>query len=179
MLQWSAASAAGVVLLLFVSGVIDSSVTLLVLAAIAATLAVLFREFFRMVLLAHRRPNQVLQADCFYAAALLAGALLATFTVMPAVVAVLTLCLAAAIGGALSSRALWRFEAWNREAADNVLKEMAPIGMWSAAGSATHWAFSQGYNYLIAGLFDVAAVAALAATCSSMPVNLLSTALVR
>jgi len=56
-----------------------------------------------------------------------------------------------------------------------VLRELAPIGGWSAAGSGTHWVFSQGYNYVVAAALDVRSVAALAATrLLMMPVNLLS-----
>jgi O-antigen/teichoic acid export membrane protein len=175
-LAWSAGSAAVVIALLGLTGVIDRSVTLLVLAAIGAALAVLFREFFRMVLMAHRRPNDVLKADLLYATALLSGAMLATMTVIPAIVAIGTLGLAAILGGVLSSRALWCFEVWNPRGAPSMLIEMAPLGIWSAAGSAIHWTFSQGYNYLVAGMFDVASVAVLAATrLLLMPVNLLST----
>jgi O-antigen/teichoic acid export membrane protein len=57
-----------------------------------------------------------------------------------------------------------------------VLREIAPLAAWSTAGAAIHWTFSQGYIYLVAGMLDVAAVAAIAATrLLLMPVNLLST----
>jgi O-antigen/teichoic acid export membrane protein len=57
-----------------------------------------------------------------------------------------------------------------------MLRAIAPLGAWSAFGAGVHWLFSQGYNYLVAGILDVAAVAALSATrLLVMPVNLLST----
>jgi len=50
------------------------------------------------------------------------------------------------------------------------------MGAWSAAGSASHWTFSQGYNYVVVAVLDVSSVSALAATrLLLMPVNLLST----
>jgi O-antigen/teichoic acid export membrane protein len=57
-----------------------------------------------------------------------------------------------------------------------VLREIAPQGSWAAFGSAAHWIFAQGYVYLAAMMFDVGAVAPLAATrLLVQPVALLST----
>jgi O-antigen/teichoic acid export membrane protein len=168
--------AVAITLTLSLLGVLSLYTTLLVLAAVAAAIATLFREFFRMVLLAYRQPREVLQVDVLYVVMLVGGALLATLTPAPAVVTVMILCLAAATAGVLSSRLLWRHQPWNIHASRGILLKMIPVGGWTVAGAAIHWTFSQGYNYLIVGTLDVNAVAAAAATrIFMMPVNMLST----
>jgi O-antigen/teichoic acid export membrane protein len=160
---------------LWLAGSVSGSVTLIILAAIAAALASLHREFFRMILLAYSRPNDVLRVDAVYVVLLVAGALLATLTPFPALAAVLLLCLAAAFSGTLLARALWRFEPWNIHGTE-AMRQLAAVGAWTTAGAAIHWTFAQGYNYLIVGTLDVRAVAAVAATrLLMMPVNMLST----
>lgn len=155
--------------------VLDARTGALALATIAAALAVLHREFFRMVLFALRRPHDVLRTDVIYVVLLVAGVFAATLTPEPAVAAVVTLGLAAVASGILLARTLHRCEPWNRDGARGILREIAPLAAWSTAGAAIHWTFSQGYIYLVAGTLDVAAVAALAATrLLMMPVNLLS-----
>lgn len=161
---------------LWAAGVLDSTTGPLMLAALATAMAALNREFFRMVLLAHRRPGDVLKADALYVILLVAGAAAATLTAKPAVAAVITMGLAALVGTRLLSQALQRHEAWSDSGTRGILRSIAPLGMWSAAGAAIHWTFSQGYTYLVAGTLDVTAVAAIAATrLLLMPVNLLST----
>jgi O-antigen/teichoic acid export membrane protein len=170
------AVSAVVAVALFLTGAISVFTVVLVMAAIAAALATLYREFFRMVLLAYRRPVEVMQVDLMYVVMLVGGAFLATLTPAPAVVTVLILCTAAALAGSLLSKLLWRHEPWNRQGARGILRQMIPVGGWTVAGAAIHWSFSQGYNYLIAGTLDVNAVAAAAATrILMMPVNMLST----
>jgi len=164
----------GVVLL--IRGNLDLSLAITLLAGTAAIITGLRRDFLRSVLFAYRRPNDVLKSDFLYAALLIAGAYAATFTPLPAAIAALTLAFAYIVGAALLSKALWRHEPWNPGAPLGMLREIAPLGAWSAFGSGVHWLFSQGYNYLVAGSLDVTAVAALAATrLLVMPVNLLST----
>ncbi len=154
---------------------LDAATGPLALAAVVAAVATLHREFFRLVLLTHRRPQDVLRTDLGYVALLVAGAFIATRTATPAFAAVLSLSLAALAGGALLARTLWRFEAWNPKASMALVREIAPQAAWSASGAASHWAFSQGYIYLVAAALDVAAVAALAATrLLLIPVILLS-----
>ena len=51
---------------LWYAGVLNSTTGPLVLAAVIAILAILYREYFRMVLFAHRRPQNVLHTDIFY-----------------------------------------------------------------------------------------------------------------
>ena len=161
---------------LWYSQILDNHTALLVLATIAAALAILHREYFRMVLFAHRRPQDVLRTDIFYVVLMVLGVYIATFTPAPAMSAVVSLCLASIASGILLSQALHHYEPWNRQGCKGILREIAPLAMWSTSGAAIHWTFSQGYIYLVAGTLDVAAVAALAATrLLLMPMNLLST----
>ena len=167
--------AAAASLVLWSFGLIELQLVALVCTTILAAMAVLYREFFRMVLLAFRRPHDVLRADLLYVTLLVSGALLATLSPLPAATAVLTLGIAAACGGVLLRRALWRHEGWEIKGAPGILREFASVGLWSVFGCGVHWAFSQGYTYVVAGTLDVQAVAAIAATrLLLMPVNLLS-----
>ena len=148
----------------------------LVLATGAAAIAVMHREFVRLVLLAHRRPQDVLRCDLLHVALMVAGAALATLTPMPALAAIVSLAVAALASGQLLSRALFRHEAWNPRAPARALHEMALLAAWSTVGAAIHWTFSQGSLYVVASRLDVASVAAIAATrLLLMPMNLLST----
>jgi len=169
-------AAVTITLALRIGGVLNGRTTLLVLAATAAAIATLYREFFRMVLFAYRQPIQVMRVDLLYVVTLVSGAFLATLTSAPATVAVLILCAAAAAGGILLSKSLWRYAPWNIQGAHGILMQILPLGAWTVAGAAIHWSFSQGYNYLIVGTLDIKAVAAAAATrMLMMPVNMLST----
>ena len=162
-------------LLLWVTHLITPAVVLLMLTAIVATVTALRREFFRMVLLAYRRAYEVLRGDCLYALLLGCGVLAATFTSMPAAVAIVAAGTAALLAGAWLSRGLRRQESWNLQGEPGVLRQIAPLGAWSTAGAAIHWSFSQGYTVMIAATLDVTAIAAVAATrLLVMPVNLLS-----
>lgn len=161
---------------LWAAGVLDRQRSTLVLVTLAAALAVLHREYVRLVLLAHKRPQDVLRSDLCHVALLVAGVYAATFTAAPAAVALAALCLAGAASAGLLVRALWRHEAWSRTGTPGLVREIAPLAAWSIAGAAIHWSFSQGNLYLVAGMLDVAAVASIAATrLLLMPVNLLST----
>jgi O-antigen/teichoic acid export membrane protein len=156
-------------------GVVGGSLALIVLAGITATMAAIYREFFRMVLFSYRLPMEALKVDTCYVILLLGGAFLATRTATPAVAAALALTVAAAAGGWLFARVLRRREGWNPHSAPGIIKSLAPMGTWALIGAAIHWTFSQGYVYLVAGTLDVTAVATLAATrLLMMPVNLMS-----
>jgi O-antigen/teichoic acid export membrane protein len=163
-------------LLLWLGRILTVMTALIVLAAGAAATGSLYREFFRMVLLGNRRPVDVLRADTVYTALLVGGAFIATLTPAPAALAGLTMAFAALVGGVLCSKALWRFEPWNIRGAPGILRSFAPLGRWSAGGASVHWLMNQGYSYLVAGVLNVPAVAAIAATrLTIMPINLLST----
>ncbi|HTV77159.1 MAG TPA: hypothetical protein VMF03_02805 [Steroidobacteraceae bacterium] len=148
----------------------------LYIAAILAGLCTLFREYFRMVLIAYRLPLQALKGDMVYIAVLFSGAFAATLTTSPAAVAAGALALAAAMGGWLLSRMVWRHEGWDPKGSPKVVGEMAPLGTWALIGAAIHWSFSQGFIYVVAGTLGVTAVATISATrLLLMPVNLMST----
>jgi O-antigen/teichoic acid export membrane protein len=173
-----AAGASLVLLVLWYAGVVDGSTAPIVLAAIFAALATLYREYFRMVLLAYRIPLQALKVDIFYVVVLCVGAYLATLTKASAVTAALGLGLAATIGGWLLSRMVWQHEGWNIHGAPRVVAEMAPLGTWAIIGSGIHWTFAQGFIYLVAGTLGVTAVATISATrLLLMPVNLMASGL--
>jgi O-antigen/teichoic acid export membrane protein len=171
-----AALAGGVTLASWALQWLDGPTTALVLATIAACYAVLNREYLRLVLFAHRRAQDVLRSDVLFGALTVAGVMVATLTASVAVVSVVMLSLAALASGFALADALRRHEPWTQVNPPPVLREIAPLAAWSTAGAAIHWTFSQGYIYLVAGMLDVAAVAAIAATrLLLMPVNLLST----
>ena len=175
-LRTLAAIVAAVAAVLWAGGVLDQVSGPLVVAAALTATATLNREFFRSVLLAYRRPQDVLRADLVYVVLMAIGVVVAILTPFPAAVAVLTLGAAALAGGNLLRRALGRHEPWDIRGMPGILRAIAPIGAWSTAGAGIHWAFNQGYSYLIAGTLGVSAVAAIAATrLLMMPVNLLST----
>ena len=166
----------GVVALgLWYARVLDVHTGPLVLATAFAALAILHREYFRMVLLTYRRSYDVLRTDIFYVVLMVGGVFLVTLTPAAAVTAVFTLGLAAVASGILLARTLHRHEPWSMDGAQGILREIVPLAAWSTAGAGIHWAFSQGYIYLVAGTLDVATVAAIAATrLLMMPVNLIS-----
>lgn len=157
------------------TGVIDPLFAALLGCGSIAAVCYLYREFFRMVLFSYRRPYDILRGDVVYAGVFLAGMWIATRTPIAAIVAALTIGLAALLGGGLLNRALWRHEAWTTGAATGVLVATARLGKWAAAGAAVHWAFTQGYAYVVASTLDVAAVAAISATrLLLMPLGLFS-----
>ncbi len=175
-LKTSGAIAFAITVALWYAGLLDRYTGPLLLATIAATFAILQRNFFRMVLMAHRRPHDVLLTDLYYVVVLVLGIFAAIQLPAPAIGAMVVMCLAAVVSGIMLSRALWRYEPWNIRGAAGILRTIAPIAAWSTAGAAIHWLFSQGYMYLAAGTLDLTAVAAIAATrLLMMPLNLLST----
>jgi O-antigen/teichoic acid export membrane protein len=160
---------------LWLGGILDRDTGPLIIVTIGAALATLHRHFFRMVLLAHRRPQDVLVTDICYVALLVLGVYLAIRLPAPAAGALVVMGVAAAVSGILLARLLWRHESWDVRGAVGILREVAPLAAWSMAGGAIHWTFSQGYMYIAAGTLDLTAVAAIAATrLLLMPVNLLS-----
>jgi O-antigen/teichoic acid export membrane protein len=175
LLPLPAIAAAILTTILWWSGAIENSIAALMGAAILAALATLQREFFRMVLMAYRRPLDVLKADSVYVALLVGGVSLASLAPLPAATAVLALALATLVGGTLLGRAVWRHEGWNIDGAQGILREIAPVGAWAVSGGAAHWAFSQGYTFVVATTLSVTAVAAIASTrLLLIPINLLS-----
>lgn len=161
---------------LWYAGVVEPRLALLILVTLIAAVAALQRNFFRLVLLAHRRPHDVLYTDIGFVILLMFGVFLAIRAPDPSTGSMLAIGIASAAGALLAARALWQLEPWKPAPRSRRLRDFAPLAAWSAAGAAVHWSFSQGYAYLAANALDVSAVAAIAATrLTMMPVNLLST----
>lgn len=159
----------------WLSNLISSHVGLLLLAGSVAGIAVLFREFFRGVLLAYHQAHDVLRGDTVYVVLLLGSALIVTLLPQATVLAILSVGLAALCSAVILSRAVWRFEPWDLQAPISALRDISTQGAWSVFGAAVHWSFSQGYTYIVAALLDVRAVGAIAATrLLLMPINVLS-----
>jgi len=177
-LPFASAGVAAITCVLWAAGVLDVHSAPLILAVTGTALLTLNREFFRMTLLAYRRPLDVLKSDMIYVVVLIPAVLLATWSPVPALSAILGIGAAALIGGLLLAKALRRHEPWNIAGDPGILRRIAPLALWSTAGATIHWSFSQGYAYLVAATLDVSAVAAVAATrLLMMPINLLSTGL--
>lgn len=157
-------------------GVLDRQTGPLVLVTICTAAAALRREFFRMVLLAYRRSAEVLRADTAYVLLLVVGVLATSAMPGPAAATTVLLGVSALIGGSLLKGLLRSREAWDTTGDHGILRRIAPVGAWAVTGAVIHWSYSHGYNYLVAGTLDVAAIAAIAATrLLLMPINLLST----
>lgn len=154
----------------------DTTTTWLLLAALAAGSTALYRQFFRMVSNGYRNATASLRGDIVYVALLLCGAGVSIATQIPAIVIVTFMSVASLAAGRENSRLMRRHETWNVHASTRVWRGIAAVGIWTATGSLATSAYNQGYNYLIAGVVNLNAVAALGATrMLMMPVNLLST----
>lgn len=161
--------------LLWLRGLLGTELALLVSVSVVAMAAALNREYFRMVLHAHRRASDVFRGDLVYALLLILGILLATATPRPAVFAAAAVVGGAAVAAAVLARSLHRLEPWDSQGAPGILRRIAPLAAWSTAGAAIHWLVSQGYAALAAATLDISAVAAIAATrMLAMPVTVLS-----
>jgi O-antigen/teichoic acid export membrane protein len=164
------------VTVMYIAGFVTTPYALLILAAVAAAVAGLKREYFRTALFAHRRSHDVLRGDLYYVVLLVIGASIATLTPVPAAVAIGTMGLAALVAASFLAASLRRNEAWNEQGSPGILGEIAAGAGWATSGAAIHWAFSQGYTFVVAATLNVAAVATIAATrLLLMPINLLST----
>jgi len=162
--------------LLGLVGVLSLELSLLTALTIIVALAALRREFARVVLMSYRRVDAVFRADLVYALLLIVGIAIAVHLPWPSLSATAVLGLAALVGGSLLRRQLRQHEPWESPGAIGIVREIAPLALWSTAGGVIHWTFAQGYVYLVAATLDVTAVASIAATrLTLMPVNLLST----
>jgi O-antigen/teichoic acid export membrane protein len=152
---------------------------LAVLAAVYCAVAAfaLQREYLRSGLLIYERPQAVLRADLLYVAVLLTGVAAAALLTRPAAPwAFAAMALAALAGAVLARRELARAPGLHGEELHGLWRELAPLGGWAMAGWLVYWSFSQGYNYVVAGTLDLAAVAALnAVRLLMMPANLMVT----
>lgn len=150
--------------LAWLGGALRPETAAIIFAGVIAAVASLFRDFIRMVLVAYRRPYDVLRADVVFATLFVGGVWLSTLTSTPAALSALTMAGAAVVGGLLLSRALWRHDPWNTHGSPGAFAKSMLLGTWSATGAVIHWLFSQGYTYIVAARLDVSAVAAIAAT---------------
>ncbi len=158
-----------------VAGLIGGELYAIAIVAIAAGAFGLYRELFRMVLMARRGQEILLRGDVVYVVILVASAAAATLYPHPAIWAILGLGLAAFAAGRWLKGAAFRQEPWNMQGRRGLLRDISAVGAWATAGAAGYWAFSQGYNYMVAGVLSIPAVASIAATrILIMPVNLLS-----
>jgi len=157
---------------------LDIAHGLLIVSIALAAVAMLMREFFRMVLFAYRRTQYVLVADVCYVVLLLGCVLLAASSSSAAMFATLAMAAAAAASTVLLARGVAKTEQWNPGGVPGILREFVPLGTWSVSGAAAHWALSQGYSFVVAGALSVQSVAAIAATrLPLMPLNLVSAGL--
>jgi O-antigen/teichoic acid export membrane protein len=157
------------------AGLIDGEAMWVAAAFALATIAMLGREFYRMVLLAHRRTGLLLRTDLAFAAVYLGGIALGLRSAYAGGFALLALTAAAAAAGLLLARHARRESYLAAYGPSGALRQLAPVGAWAAAGGAIHWIYGQGYSYLVAGSLDVAAVAAVSATrLLMMPLNLVA-----
>jgi O-antigen/teichoic acid export membrane protein len=123
----------------------------------------------------YERPQAVLRADLVYVALLVSGVAAAALLTRPAAPwAFAAMALAALVGARLAYRELARAPGLHGEELSGLWRELAPLGGWAMAGWLVYWSFSQGYNYVVAGTLDLAAVAALnAVRLLLMPANLM------
>lgn len=164
-MQWGLWGSAVGVLVAWGLGLISVGMTLLLLGALACGWTTLRRDYLRSVLLFYSRPLWVLYADIAYSVLLVLGAWGATFSASAAVLwAIGTRALAGMAGVLLGERAVARDPGWARGDTRSALREIRPLGTWSAIGALTYWVFGQSYNYLLAGQLDLKAVADVNAT---------------
>jgi len=177
LLRFASLAIIAIAVLLWITGVLDNGRSLLLVCATLAGSATLIREYFRMVLFADRRPEEVLGADICYVLLMLSGVFLATYSSSAAALSTLAVAGGAGVSSVLLSNAILRRGSQPAPAvASGILRSFAPLGSWSVAGAGAHWALSQGYSYMVAGMLSVHAVAAIAATrLLLMPLNLIST----
>jgi O-antigen/teichoic acid export membrane protein len=150
--------------LVWIAGGVRPEVAVIVIAGVIASLATLFRDFLRMILVTYRRPYDVLRADVVFAILFVGGVWLSTLSSAPAALSALAMAGAAIVGGVQVLRALWRHDPWNTPGTRGAFNNSVLVGIWSATGAVIHWAFNQGYTYIVAVRLDVSAVAAIAAT---------------
>ena len=129
-----------------------------------AAVAALFRDFQRMLLVAYRHSVDVLRGDATFAVILIAGVWISTLTDAAAAISAVAMAAASLIGGVALSRALWRHDPWISPGTPHALVQTIKMGTWAATGAGVHWAFSQGYTFIVASRLDVSSVAAIAAT---------------
>lgn len=161
-LRWAAPVAIALALVGFLLGRYDALMTEVLCCAVVAGWAALRRDFLRNVLLICSQPGQVLRADAFYVAVLVAGIIgSALGTATPIIWVAVTLAAAAWIGTIYGYRSVAREPGWVSGNEGAVWRELRVLGLWSAFGSLMYWLFGQSYSYLLATRLDLKAVSAV------------------
>jgi O-antigen/teichoic acid export membrane protein len=145
-------------------GALGHEALLIAVLGSIATVATLFRECRRVLLIAYRQSLDVLRGDAVSSAILIAGVWLSTLTDAAAAISAAAIAVAATVGGTTLSRALRRHDPWASPGTPHALIQTIKMGTWAAVGAGVHWAFTQGYTFIVASRLDVSAVAAIAAT---------------
>lgn len=146
------------------------------LCVLAATVVLictaLYREYLRGVLMMYQRPMSVLKADFLYVLVLVACVGMVATLPYAATGALLGAAVASWLGATVLRSTLR--DDLDSSASAGRLHHLAAMGVWSAAGAAVYWLYTQGYTFLAAATLDVSSVAALAASrLLLMPINLL------
>jgi O-antigen/teichoic acid export membrane protein len=143
-------------------GILKPGIALVAAGIMLACWAALQREYLRSALIMHTRPRQLLQSDVLYAVCLIIGVVGATYwTSWSGIAAIGALAMAALIAAALSYRKLGANPGWAAGDAKPLWQEVRKIGIWATVGSVIYWIFAQSYSYILAGRFDLAAVASV------------------
>ncbi len=143
-------------------GILKLGIALITAGIVLACWAALQREYLRSALIIYTRPRHLLQTDVVYAAVLICGVLAATYwTTWAGVSSIGALIVAALIAATISYRTLDVDPGWVAGDARPLWQEVRQIGVWATVGAVIYWIFGQSYNYILAGRFDLTAVASV------------------
>jgi O-antigen/teichoic acid export membrane protein len=143
-------------------GILKLDIALVTAGIMVACWAALQREYFRSALIMHTRPRALLQSDVVYAACLISALLGITYwPSWSGIFSIGALVIAARIAATVSYRKLDADPGWVVGDAKPLWQEVKQIGIWATAGSVIYWIFAQSYNYILAGGFDLTAVASV------------------
>lgn len=178
---FSAAAALVVPLCGYVAGLWPATIAGLMMAGVVAGALVLFRDLARQALTIANRVRLLLAIDGIYVGSLLLLIGLAVMVPGPTSIwAVLALGIAAGLavvaqrykaGGYLGTLAAGRSDPAEVSA---IWRTMRPLGIWATVGASIYWIQSQSFNYTLASILSVEAVAHVnAIRLMLMPITLL------
>jgi O-antigen/teichoic acid export membrane protein len=155
---------------------LSARMALLVSLSLFAIWASMRRELLRDMLLMFSRAHSVLAVDAVFSLLLVAGTLAATRSHGGVVLwTVVAMAGSAVVGDMLAYRSLARNPGWFKGDAAAVLREVRPLGFWSAVGGISNWLYGSASNYILAGVMSLKAVADVnAARLLLMPIVLLT-----
>jgi O-antigen/teichoic acid export membrane protein len=143
-------------------GILKPDIALVTAGIMVACWAALQREYLRNALIVHTRPRALLQSDVVYAACLISALLGITYwPSWSGIFSIGALVMAARIAATVSYRKLDADPGWVAGDAKPLWREVRQIGIWATTGSVIYWIFGQSYNYILAGRFDLTAVASV------------------